>query len=118
MVVKEAGLSPEVVEYLSELRKFRAAKPHCEVRPYYVVVPYREIRNNGSESREFLFYAKVADASLEEAKKQAQRLLGRSGMEHRISGLIQGWVVDEAKVREASPRERKLCDDYTLEGKF
>ncbi len=118
MAVKEAALSPEVVEYLSELRKYRSAKPRGEVRDYYVMVPYKEIRNDGSESKEFLFYARVSEANLEEAKRSAQGILGRSCMSHKMDGHIQSWTVDEARIREALPKERKLCTDCTIDSKF
>ena len=117
MEVKEAGLSPEVVKYLSELSKYNAAQSHGEIQDYYIVIPYKEIRRDGSESKEFLFYAGVSKASLEEAKNAAQSLLEKSCVSHKMDGHIQGWRVNHSKVREASPRERKLCTDYSLADK-
>ncbi len=117
MVVKNSGLSKEASVFLEELCRQKDVRLRVADKSFYIVVPYREFRTDDSESKEFLFYAKVAETSLDRAKEYAKRLLGKSCLGHQMDGHIQGWHFNEQNVREALPSERKLCTDYTLDDK-
>jgi hypothetical protein len=117
MITKDSRLSPDLEDYLKEVRRYQEEISHGRMHDFYIAVPYRENRNDGTVSSVFTFYAKVSARTSELAKQKASSILGQSCLNHQMDGHIMGWVVNDSGIRLAKSYERKLCTDYTLEDK-